>query len=143
MGMADRGYLPAWCRTRSKHGTPTAGILIGTAVIVLMTLSDLDELIEMLNFQYAIAILFEYAAFLKLRISAADLVRPYKIPLGTTGCALFFFPPIVMTIVIMLLASLKTWALSVFVNLFGISLYRMMKRNKKVYEHVDVEITPP
>lgn len=48
MGMADRGYLPPIFSIRSRHGTPTYGIVLGAVVIVLMTLSDLEGLIEML-----------------------------------------------------------------------------------------------
>eukprot|EP00977_Amphora_coffeiformis_P004873 scaffold1048_cov90-Amphora_coffeaeformis.AAC.6 len=78
MGMADRGYLPHIFSKRSRHGTPTYGILLGATVIILMTLSDLEGLIEMLNFQYAISLMMEYCAFLKLRVSHADMHRPYR-----------------------------------------------------------------
>jgi len=91
MGMADRGYLPKSFSERSRHGTPTYGLLLGTAVIVAVGLSDLDKLIEMLNFNDALSVLFEYAAFFKLRVSRPDLARPYRIPLNTLGCVLFFF----------------------------------------------------
>jgi amino acid transporter len=72
MGMADRGYVPSIFSTRSRHGTPTYGILLGVAVIVAMSSFTLDKLIEMLNLNYAIALLMEYAAFLKLRVSKPD-----------------------------------------------------------------------
>jgi len=41
-------------------------------VIVVMGVSDLAGLIEMLNFNYALALLLEYAAFIKLRISKPE-----------------------------------------------------------------------
>ena len=141
MGMADRGYLPDIFSTRSQHGTPTYGILIGTLIIVLMTLSDLDGLIEMLNFQYAVALLMEYAAFIKLRIDQPDLDRPYRIPLGTVGCILLFIPPVGMTILIMFLASWTTLIFSVAVNVAGILLYCTMKGKEKSYEHVNTVMT--
>lgn len=72
MGMAERGFVPKIFATRSRHGTPTYGIILGVAVIVCMVSFDLEQLIEMLNFNYAIALLLEYAAFLKLRVSNAD-----------------------------------------------------------------------
>jgi amino acid transporter len=72
MGMAERGYLPKLFATRSRFGTPTYGIMLGVAVIVAMGSFNLDKLIEMLNFNYAIALLLEYAAFVKLRISKPD-----------------------------------------------------------------------
>lgn len=72
MGMADRGFVPSIFSTRSRHGTPTYGIVLGVAVIVALGSFDLDKLIEMLNLNYAIALLMEYAAFLKLRVTNPD-----------------------------------------------------------------------
>ncbi len=72
MGMADRGFVPKIFATRSRHGTPTYGIMLGVAVIVVMGTFNLEQLIEMLNFNYAIALLMEYAAFIKLRISKPE-----------------------------------------------------------------------
>jgi amino acid transporter len=72
MGMAERGFVPKIFAQRSRHGTPTYGILLGLLVIILMGVANLDKLIEMLNFNYAIALLMEYGAFLKLRISKPE-----------------------------------------------------------------------
>ena len=143
MGMADRGYLPHIFSKRSRYGTPTYGILLGTVVIVLMTLSDFEGLIEMLNFQYAISLMMEYCAFLKLRVSHADMHRPYRIPFGIAGCILLFIPPICMTLLIMSLASTFTLFFSLAVNVFGIVLFQCSKERKKKYEHLAVaEETP-
>jgi amino acid permease len=48
-----RGYIPKVLGTRSKHGTPTYGIFIGTLIVVVMGVSDMSSLIEMLNFSYS------------------------------------------------------------------------------------------
>jgi amino acid transporter len=72
MGMADRGLIPKiFCR-RSRFGTPTYGILVGTFVIFCLGVADFDALVEMLNFAYSISLLMEFAAFIKLRITASD-----------------------------------------------------------------------
>ena len=127
MGMADRGYLPKIFRQRSKHGTPTYGLLLGTVVIVIMGVSDLDRLIEMLNFNYGFSLLFEYAAFFKLRISRPQLDRPYRIPLSTWGCALVFFPTVAATILVMSLATYATYYFSLATWLSGYLLYAARK----------------
>ena len=72
MGMAERGFVPKIFATRSRHGTPTYGIILGVAVIVAMAQFNLEELIEMLNFNYALALLLEYAAFMRLRIARPE-----------------------------------------------------------------------
>lgn len=54
LGMAERGHLPKIFATRSRHGTPTWGIVLGAAVILAMSVTDLSSLIEMLNFNYSV-----------------------------------------------------------------------------------------
>jgi len=128
MGMAERGHVPSIFARRSRHGTPTGGIILGTAVIVAMGLSNLDKLIEMLNFNYAISLLMEYCAFIKLRISRPELHRPWRCPLSTFGCVLLFIPTFGFTLAILLLADYTTYFFSVGVNLVGILLYMARKR---------------
>jgi amino acid transporter len=72
MGMADRGLIPKWFTKRSRYGTPVNGIVTGTIVIILMSVADFDQLVEVLNFAYSLSMLLEYAAFAKLRITDGD-----------------------------------------------------------------------
>ena len=73
MGMAERGHLPKIFAKRSERfDTPTFGILICTLVIIAMSIADFTKLVELLNFNYAIALLMEYAAFVKLRYTRKD-----------------------------------------------------------------------
>lgn len=140
MGMAERGYLPQIFATRSRHGTPTYGLALGTLVIVCMTVTDLDQLIEMLNFNYAISLVIEYFAFLKLRISRPNLKRPYRIPLSTTGCFVVFTPTLIAVFVILFLGSAETILFSIVVNIFGLILFSFRQNEvRHNYSHVDEE----
>lgn len=109
MGMADRGLIPQFFRKRSRFGTPTNGILVGTFVIFLLSVASFDQLVEMLNFAYCLSMLMEFAAFIKLRITDADVHRPYKIPLSTTGCVIFVIPPCLLCVYLMFIASRITY----------------------------------
>lgn len=142
MGMAERGFLPKIFATRSRHGTPTYGILVGTVVIICMSVTDLDDLIEMLNFNYTFSLLLEYLAFIKLRITRPDLERPYRVPLNTIGCIVLFTPTILAILAVVLLASWKTWLFGIGVNIFGLLLfvvreYKVCQRNPAGYSEVD------
>ena len=128
MGMAERGHVPAIFAHRSVHGTPTWSIVLGTAFIVVLGVADLDRLIEMLNFNYSISLLLEYLAFIKLRISRPDLHRPWRVPLGTVGCALMFLPSVAFTVTVILLASSSTILFSIGVNIVGVLLCIGRKR---------------
>ncbi len=72
MGMANRGLFPKIFSTQSKYDTPTYGILLGTFIIILMSVADFAALVEMLNFAYSLALLIEFAAFIKLRVSHSE-----------------------------------------------------------------------
>ncbi|KAL7578693.1 hypothetical protein ACA910_009831 [Epithemia clementina (nom. ined.)] len=124
MGMAERGYLPRIFATRSWHGTPTYGILVGLIVIIVMTcISDLDDLIEMLNFNYSLALLLEYGAFLWLRISRPNLERPYRVPLNTFGCFVVFSPTVLAIVAVISLASWRTMVFGIMVNIVGFLIF--------------------
>ena len=70
MGMAERGYLPKVFATRSERfGTPVYGILTCLIIILLMGLADFSQLVEMMNACYALSLLMEYVAFVKLRFT--------------------------------------------------------------------------
>lgn len=66
------GYLPKIFQKRSKYGTPTTGIIVGTVVILMFGCADFGQLLELLNANYALALLLEYAAFVKLRLFHKD-----------------------------------------------------------------------
>lgn len=42
--MAERGYLPKIFQKRSKYGTPTTGIIVGTIVIIVFGCADFGQL---------------------------------------------------------------------------------------------------
>lgn len=47
--MAERGYLPKIFQKRSRYGTPTNGIILGTFVIIVFGCADFGQLLELLN----------------------------------------------------------------------------------------------
>lgn len=124
-GMAKRGLLPKIFAKRSRFHTPTYGILLGFAIIVLMSVADFSALVEMLNFNYSIALLMEYAAFIKLRVTQPEVERPYKIPLNTVGCIILIIPPVVLTFLLMLMASYITYIYCFAFILLGLVWYRI------------------
>jgi len=72
MGMGDRGLVPKFFTKRSRFNTPKNGIMLNTFVIILMSVADFEQLVEMLNFAYSLAFLMEFCAFVKLCIDEPD-----------------------------------------------------------------------
>jgi len=112
MGMAEQGYLPRIFKYRSKYDTPTAGIILGTCVIVAMGVANFDQLVEILNANYAIALLMQFAAFVKLRLCRKDLHRPYRVPISD-GASVFLVA--IPCFGILVLFAVSSWTTYMFV----------------------------
>ncbi|XP_072986831.1 probable polyamine transporter At3g19553 [Typha latifolia] len=123
LGMSEMGMLPAIFASRSKYGTPTFSILCSATGVVILSCMSFQEIIEFLNFLYALGMLLEFAAFVKLRIKKPDLHRPYKIPVGTLGAVIICMPPTILLVLVMCLASARTFIVSGSVLVFGTLLY--------------------
>ncbi|KAK9163699.1 hypothetical protein Syun_004601 [Stephania yunnanensis] len=123
LGMSEMGMLPAVFASRSKYGTPTVSILCSATGVIFLSWMSFKQIIEFLNFLYSVGMLLEFAAFIRLRIKKPELHRPYRIPLQTFGAALICLPPAFLLILVMCLASAKTFLVSGTVIIVGIFLY--------------------
>ncbi|KAI9402622.1 hypothetical protein POPTR_001G296100v4 [Populus trichocarpa] len=123
LGMSEMGMLPSIFASRSKYGTPTISILCSATGVIFLSWMSFQEILEFLNFLYAIGMLLEFAAFIKLRIKKPELHRPYKVPLQTLGATLLCLPPAMLLVLVMCLASVQTFLVSSVVILLGFLLY--------------------
>ncbi|XP_039136375.1 probable polyamine transporter At3g13620 [Dioscorea cayenensis subsp. rotundata] len=86
LGMAELGLLPKALSKRSKwFNTPWLSILISTLITLSISFLSFSHIIASANFLYNLAMLIEFAAFIRLRIKFPELKRPYKVPMGTAG----------------------------------------------------------
>ncbi|KAL8195252.1 hypothetical protein R6Q57_025655 [Mikania cordata] len=123
LGMSEIGMLPSVFASRSKFGTPTISILCSATGVIFLSWMSFQEILELLNFLYAIGMLFEFAAFIKLRIKKPDLHRPYKVPLKTFSAAMLCLPPAFLLVLVMCLASVRTFLVTGLVLVLGFVLY--------------------
>ncbi|CAF1932607.1 unnamed protein product [Brassica napus] len=136
LGMSEIGMLPAFFAQRlSKYGTPTISILCSATTsphgVIFWSWLSFQEIIEFLNFLYALGMLLEFAAFVKLRIKKPDLNRPYRIPLNTFGTLLLCLPPSLLVILVMVLAAPKTFLISGVIIVVGFCLYPFLELVKE------------
>ncbi|XP_065871783.1 probable polyamine transporter At3g19553 [Euphorbia lathyris] len=126
LGMSEMGMLPAIFASRSKYGTPTISILCSATGVIFLSWMSFQQILEFLNFLYAIGMLLEFAAFIKLRIHRPEMHRPYKVPLETFGATLLCLPPSALLVLVMCLASLRTYLVSTAVIAVGFILYPVL-----------------
>ncbi|KAI4295749.1 hypothetical protein L6164_035760 [Bauhinia variegata] len=131
LGMSKMGMLPAIFASRSKYGTPTVSILFSATGVIFLSWMSFQEILEFLNFLYAIGMLLEFAAFIRLRLKKPDLHRPYKIPLQTFGVTMLCLPPALLLVFVMCLASLRTFFVSGAVIVVGFIIYPILVQAKK------------
>lgn len=90
----------------------------------------------------SLAILFEIAAFLLLRLERPDLPRPYKMPVSTAGAALVMLLPTAFIVIILATAARKTWLVSGGLAVLGALSYWGMEY-LKTRGLCDFYVAPP
>ncbi|PIM99463.1 hypothetical protein CDL12_28042 [Handroanthus impetiginosus] len=75
--------------------------------------------------------MLEFIAFVRLRIIAPNVPRPYKIPVGTVGAVLMCVPPTVLICVVLAFSSVKVLIVSLVALSFGIILQPCIKYSEK------------
>ncbi|XP_042494768.1 probable polyamine transporter At3g19553 isoform X2 [Macadamia integrifolia] len=144
LGMSEMGMLPVFFASRSKYGTPTISILCSATGVVFLSWMSFQEIVEFLNFLYSIGMLLEFAAFIRLRIKKPDLHRPYMVPFNTFGVTVLCLPPALLLVLVMCLASIKTFLVSGSVIILGVFLYHTIAHLKeKKWTHFDTSPAVP
>jgi len=110
--------------------------------VIVLSWMSFQEILEFLNFLYAVGMLLEFAAFIKLRLKKPDLHRPYNIPVGTIGAIVISTPPMFLLVLVMFLASTRTFIVSGIVILFGFLLYPAIQymKDKKWVKFISTSV---
>ncbi|KAG0456889.1 hypothetical protein HPP92_022046 [Vanilla planifolia] len=131
LGMAERGMLPEVFSKRSCHGTPVVGIVFSAVGVLLLSCLSFQEIVAAENILYCIAMLLEFAAFVRLRLKYPDAARPYRVPMGTAGCVAMVVPPSVLALTVLAFSSLKVALVSLGAVGFGLVLYPVLRVVKR------------
>lgn len=116
---------------RSRYGTPVFSILCSATGVIALSWMRFQEVVEFVNFLYCFGMLLEFAAFIWLRVKQPELLRPYKVPLNTACATLMCIPPSALLILVMCLASMRTFLVSMGALIVGLLLYPVLQHVKK------------
>jgi hypothetical protein len=75
--------------------------------------------------------LIEFVAFVKLRIKFPNVSIPYKIPVGKIGAVLMCIVPTVLIFVVLALAPLKVFLITISTVIIGLLLQPCLKYMEK------------
>ncbi|KAL6200773.1 hypothetical protein ACLB2K_030554 [Fragaria x ananassa] len=145
LGMTELGLLPTIFGTRSKgFNTPWVGILISTVISISVSYMKFRHVTSVVNVFNSLGMMFEFTAFIYLRMKFPDADRPYKVPVTKLRSliAMCFFPfgfllyvvcvghPIVYLVVALLtlLGVLWYFCMRIFQAKMWIDFNRVMKK---------------
>jgi amino acid transporter len=81
--LARDHVMPAWLGAVDQHfGTPWTAVLVSAALYAAFAVFSFKELIVLNIWLYSLSLLVELAAFVRLRVTAPDMPRPWRVPGG-------------------------------------------------------------
>ncbi|CDP17350.1 unnamed protein product [Coffea canephora] len=139
-GMAEIGFLPEFCKVRSKwFNTPWLGILLSTAISLGISYMSYTDIIYSANFLYSLGMLLEFLSFLWLRRKFPTMKRPYRVPLPLPALVVMCLIPTGFLVYIMAIASKTVYLMSGLMTVGGIAWYLLMNlcKAKKWFKFSD------
>jgi amino acid transporter len=118
--LARDGRLPrAFAAVHPRFGTPWPAVLASAAVYAACAAFSFKELIVLNVWLYSLALLVELAAFLALRTTAPEMLRPWRVPGGRAGALAVTVPPALFALGAMVTADVKNTVAGVVAALSG------------------------
>jgi amino acid transporter len=95
--MARDHVMPGWLgAVDSRFGTPWKAIVVSAALYAAFAMFSFKELIVLNVWLYSLSLLVELAAFVRLRVGAPEMPRPWRVPgglaaaVGVVACPALF-----------------------------------------------------
>jgi amino acid transporter len=121
--------MPAWLGgVHPRFGTPWAAVLVSSALYAAFAAFSFKELIVLNVWLYSLALLVELAAFVRLRVSAPAMARPWRVPGGLAGAWVVAACPAVFALLAMATAGWRNTVAGVAAALTGPAVCWGMKR---------------
>ncbi|ORC86346.1 amino acid permease [Trypanosoma theileri] len=93
-------------------GTPIPAILLNATVTLVFSVSmEFGEVVALCQCLYCLRMVLVYGALVKLRIDYPNLARPFALPFGTLGCALFLLPATIFCLVATVVSATVSFAI--------------------------------
>jgi amino acid transporter len=81
--LARDHVMPAWLgAVDARFGTPWTAVIVSAVLYAAFAVFSFKELIVLNVWLYSLSLLVELAAFVRLRVTAPDMSRPWRVPGG-------------------------------------------------------------
>ena len=127
--MARDHVMPRWLGTIDpRSGTPWTAVVVSAALYAAFAVFSFKELIVLNVWLYSLSLLVELAAFVRLRVAAPDLSRPWRVPGGLAVAVGVAVCPALFCVGAMATAGLANTIAGVAAALTGPLAYRVLGR---------------
>ena len=111
----------------SSDLTPWPAVLVSSALYAAFAAFSFKELIVLNVWLYSLALLVELAAFVRLRITAAAMPRPWRVPGGLPAACLVAACPAIFAVLAMATAGWLNTAAGIAAALTGPLMWWIMR----------------
>ena len=121
--------MPAWLgAVDPRFGTPWKAVVASAALYAVFAVFSFKELIVLNVWLYSVSLLVELAAFVRLRVTAPEMDRPWRVPGGYGGAIAVVVFPSLFAVGSMVTAGWINTIAGVVTALTGPVAYRVFAR---------------
>jgi amino acid transporter len=122
------GLMPsALAAVHARFGTPWVAVVASAVFYSAFAVFSFKELVVLNVWLYSLALLVELAAFLRLRVSASAMARPWRVPGGAPGAILAVACPALLCVAAMATAGWRSTAAGILAALTGPAAYAALR----------------
>src|SRR2546426_11745876 len=122
----ERLLPPALGHLHERFGTPWVAVVVSAAIYAGFALFSFRELIVLNVWLYSLSLLVELAAFVRLRIAAPEMPRPWRVPGGLAAAVVVVVFPALFCVGAMATAGWTNTIAGVAAALTGPLAYRAL-----------------
>jgi amino acid transporter len=133
--MARDQKMPRWLgAVDPRFGTPWTAIVVSAALYAGFAVFSFKELIVLNVWLYSLSLLVELAAFVRLRVVAPELPRPWRVPGGLAVAVAVVACPVLFCLGAMATAGVTNTIAGVAAAVTGPLVYRVLGRRAVLAE---------
>jgi amino acid transporter len=126
----DHRLPRAFARIHEGFGTPWVAVVVSAAIYAAFAAFSFKELIVLNVWLYALSLLVELGAFVRLRIAEPTLPRPWRVRGGTPGMIIVTLLPTLFALLAMATAGWLNTLAGVFAALTGPVAYHALRSSR-------------
>jgi amino acid transporter len=133
--MARDQMMPRWLgAVDPRFGTPWTAIVVSAALYAGFAVFSFKELIVLNVWLYSLSLLVELAAFVRLRVVAPEMPRPWRVPGGLAVAVAVVACPVLFCVGAMATAGVTNTIAGVAAAVTGPLVYRVLGRRAVLAE---------